>query len=86
MFLFPLFLPFHSCSSFCSVYLFHLIYYLFSFLPFLGRRHKLTHEGWRVVKPQHNQKSLTYDLYKVRMCPLSVGGLINKLFHKFRGL
>ena len=24
-----------------------------SFLPFSGRRHKMTHKGWRVVKPQH---------------------------------
>ena len=27
-----------------------------SFLPFFGRRHKMTHKGWRVVKPQHNKK------------------------------
>ena len=26
-----------------------------SFLPFSGRRHKMTHKVWRVVKPQHNQ-------------------------------
>ena len=25
------------------------------FLPFSGRRHKMTHKGWRVVKPQINQ-------------------------------
>ena len=25
------------------------------FLPFSGRRHKMTHKGWRVVKPQLNQ-------------------------------
>ena len=24
-----------------------------SFLPFSGRRHKMTHKGWRVFKPQH---------------------------------
>ena len=24
-------------------------------LPFSGRRHKMTHKDWRVVKPQHNQ-------------------------------
>ena len=54
MFLFLLFLHFHSCSSFFPV-LFHLFCYLFSFLPFSGRRHKMTHKGWRVVKPQHNQ-------------------------------
>ena len=26
-----------------------------SLLPFSGRRHKMTHKGWRVVKTQHNQ-------------------------------
>ena len=26
-----------------------------SLLPFSGRRHKMTHKGWRVVKPQHSQ-------------------------------
>ena len=63
MFLFLLFLHFHSCSSFFPVPLFHLLYSLFcpstlssvSFLPFSGRRHKMTLKGWRVVKPQHNQ-------------------------------
>ena len=45
MFLFLLFLPFHSCSSFFPVSLFHLFYYLFYFLPFSGRRHKMTHKG-----------------------------------------
>ena len=55
MFLFLLFLHFHSCSSFFPVPLFHLFCYLFSFLPFSGRLHKMTHKGWRVVKPQHNQ-------------------------------
>ena len=29
-----------------------------SFLPFSGRQYKLTHKGWRVIKPQHNQKAL----------------------------
>ena len=29
-----------------------------SFLPFSGRRHKMTHKGWRVVKPRHNQLNL----------------------------
>ena len=59
MFLFLLFLHFHSCSSFFPVPLFHLLYSLssISFLPFSGRRHKMTLKGWRVVKPQHNQKS-----------------------------
>ena len=29
--------------------------FLFSFIPFSGRRYKMTHKGWGVVKPQHNQ-------------------------------
>ena len=38
-----------------------------SFLPFSGRQHKMTHKGWRVVKPQHNQCSQNYftHLYSV---------------------
>ena len=62
MFLFLLFLHFHSCSSFfpvplpcpCSSTLSSI-----SFLPFSGRRHKMTLKGWRVVKPQHNQSKKT---------------------------
>ena len=30
-----------------------------SFLPFSGRRHKMTHKGWRVIQPQHNQSIIT---------------------------
>ena len=30
-----------------------------SFLPFSGRRHKMTHKGWHVDKPKHNQFKLT---------------------------
>ena len=41
-----LFLPFPSRSS----HLLSLLFYLFS-----GRRHKMT-KGWRVFKPQHNQR------------------------------
>ena len=26
-----------------------------SSFPFSGRRHKMTHKGWRVVKPKHNK-------------------------------
>ena len=56
MFLFLLFLHFHSCSSFFPVPLFHLLCYpSYLFLPFSGRWHKMSHKGWRVVKPQHNQ-------------------------------
>ena len=46
MFLFLLFFHFHSCSSFFSVPLFYLLYYLFRlFTPFSGKRHKMTHKG-----------------------------------------
>ena len=31
-----------------------------SFLPFSGRRHKMTLKGWRVVKPQHNQSIIIF--------------------------
>ena len=55
IFLFLLFLHFHSCSSFFPVPLFHLLYCLISFLPFSGRRHKMTHKGWCVIKHQYNQ-------------------------------
>ena len=33
-----------------------------SFLPFCGRRHKMTHTGGRVVKTQHNQIFLLLNL------------------------
>ena len=53
MILFLLFLHFHSCSlSFLSL---SFISSTISFLPFSERRHKMTHKGWRIVKPQHNQ-------------------------------
>ena len=55
MFLFLRFLHFRSFSSFSLVHLFHFLYYLFPLLPFSGRRHKMTHKGWRVVKHQHSQ-------------------------------
>ena len=40
-----LFLHCHSCSSFSPVPFYHLFYYSISFLPFSGRRHKMTHKG-----------------------------------------
>ena len=59
MFLFLLFLHFHSCSSFFSVPLSSLSLSptssTISFLPFCGRQHKITHKGWHVDKPKHNQ-------------------------------
>ena len=56
MFLFLLFLHFHSSYYFFLVYLFHLLSISsICFLLFSGRRYKMTHKGWRVVKPQQNQ-------------------------------
>ena len=31
-----------------------------SFLPFSGRCRKMTHKGWHVIKPQHNQSHDNY--------------------------
>ena len=46
MFLYFLFLHFHSCSSFFPVPLFHRLCYLFYlFFPFCGRMHKMTYKG-----------------------------------------
>ena len=39
-----------------------------SFLPFSGRRHKMTHKGWRVVKRQHNQPVILLRILKVNWC------------------
>ena len=56
MFLFLLFLHFHSCSFFFPSLSFSSSTISFiSFLPFSGRWHKMTHKGWHVIKPQHNQ-------------------------------
>ena len=33
-----------------------------SFLPFSGRQHKMTHKGWCVIKPQHNQFAILQTL------------------------
>ena len=56
MFLFLPFLHFHSCSSFFPFLSFiSSAISSISLLPLSGRRHKMTHKGWRVVKPQHSQ-------------------------------
>ena len=34
----------------------------FSFLPFSGRRHKMIHKGWRVIKPQHMQSCSEFSV------------------------
>ena len=58
MFLFLLFLCFHSCSSFSHVPLFHLLYYFFYLSsPFLGEMTKMTHTGWYVNPNTINQIS-----------------------------
>ena len=53
-----LFLSFIS-STFSSI----------SLLPFSGRRHKMTHKGWRVVKPQHNQSIITEYSWETLFIP-----------------
>ena len=66
MFLFLLFLHFHSCSSFfLSLSFVSSTVSSISFLPFSGRRHKMTRKGWCVVKPQHNQKSFCDPLLRL---------------------
>ena len=52
------FFTFYSYSSFFPVPHFHLFYCLFS--PFLWdwRRHKMSHKGWRVVKPQQSMSQM----------------------------
>ena len=45
MFLFLLFLHFHSCSSFFPIPPFHLLISSIFFLPFSGRQHKMTYKG-----------------------------------------
>ena len=49
---------FISVSSLLFLFLFLPCSFIssFSFLPFSGRRHKMTYKGWHVIKPQHNQK------------------------------
>ena len=42
-----------------------------SFLPLSGRQHKMTHKGWRVNKPKHNQISLSSPL--LSLFSLSLG-------------
>ena len=43
-----------------------------SYLPFSGRRHKMTHNGWRVVTPQQNQ-SVTYEKVGIIQDSVSTG-------------
>ena len=65
-----------------------------SLLPFSGRRHKMTHRGWHVVKPQHKIKPaievtcchfvLLYILYESYLCMHMNGlkGTIHALFRR----
>ena len=48
-----LFLPCPSLSSF--------LLSLLSLLPFSGRWHKMTHKGWHIIKPQHNQNRIPLE-------------------------
>ena len=53
VFLFLLFLHFHSCSL--SSLSLSFISSTISFISFSGRWRKMTHKGWRVIKPQHKE-------------------------------
>ena len=55
MFLFLLFLHFHSFSFLHCPSLLSPLLSPISLLSFSGRRHKMTHKCWRVIKPQLNQ-------------------------------
>ena len=55
MFLFLLFLHFHSFSSLFPVPLFHFLLSLLTLFSLSLGDNTVTHKGWRVVKPQHNQ-------------------------------
>ena len=46
-----------------------------SFLSFSGRRHKITHKGWRVVKPQHNAVEIWM---RMGLMPMILRGLVGK--------
>ena len=46
-----------------------------SLLPFSGRRHKMTHKGWRVVKPQHNQYCKPYSTFSLTWFKCILPGL-----------
>ena len=39
-----------------------------SFLPLSGRQHKMTHKGWCVIKPKHNQSILANCLLRRQFC------------------
>ena len=64
MFLFFLFLHCHSFSFLpCPIFFISSTLSSIPLPPFSGRRHKMTHKVWRVVKPQHNQlQSIQYHL------------------------
>ena len=76
MFLFLLFLHFHPLSlSFISSRNSSI-----SLLPFSGRRHKMTHKGWRVAKPQHNQfESRKGPLCNLRIMQALIWGFVVRL-------
>ena len=66
MFLFLMYLHFHSSSSFFPSISFIYLFY-FSFLPFSGRRHKMTHKGWCVVKPRHNENTTKFIQHRLNL-------------------
>ena len=63
MFLFHLFLHFHlfyfPLSALSLSFIFSTISSV-SLLSFSGRQRKMTHKGWRVIKPQHSKKKTDF--------------------------
>ena len=52
-----------------------------SLLPFSGRRHKMTHKGWRLVKPQLSQSVVLYWAMPVpALLPAYVFGILYTVF------
>ena len=69
--------------SFLSLSFIFSTIYSISFLPFSGRCHKMTHEGWRVVNPQHDQNILKLILLffsENKMMTFHVNHLLGRSF------
>ena len=64
MLLFLLFLLFHSPLSSLSLSFIYSTIPSISFLPFSGRWNKMTHKGWHVVKPLHNQCTCSAHVHR----------------------
>ena len=72
MFLFHLFLHFHSFSSFSPVpyYFISSTISSVSLLSFSGRQHKMIHKGWRVIKLWHKKTLIDLHYGQTKVPPL----------------